>query len=344
VRGVGEAPRASSVAQVRRTLEAGDTTIKLGPIRRTSTGIVFRRVLTAVTLGLLCGCTVPRWIVPDGAQGSGQSIPGERGAFPQLADVPARPAPLDPERRNAVAEQLAADRNNARHTPLPGAPVDLIGVPADFPATPPPPPRALGSAGPRIPDPRPDAGPAAALPAFATPPAAPRLDAPRLDAPRLDAPRLDAPRLDGVRLEAPPSAQPGGPTRDLPGNQARQPDAPATPGDAPALPPPVAATEGGVPIRFAPGSAILPADSLSPLAALVDAGGQANPAPRLRIIGFGEAADAAPEIQAEAVQLGLARAQAVALALRGQGVQAARLILEAAARGPFPGAEVLLVD
>ena len=97
------------------------------------------------------------------------------------------------------------------------------------------------------------------------------------------------------------------------------------------------ATPGGEPVSagntiavaFANGSSDLPPSAAAPLHALAGKRGNAL----IAVTGFGDAADPAPDTQAAALKLGLARAQTIAGVLTTAGVPASAVQLDAQAMG-----------
>lgn len=304
-------------------------------------------------------------------------VPGADGPYPNLGTVPERPVPPTPEERRRIADALVADRENARHA---GPPV----MPAPVGVTPPPAPAGSpltapaatplgatedgaavpGMVAPLVPLPAPQPPPIAgaprpagtAEPAPAAPPAAPgpRADAvpppPPARAPEpvqaaaLAPPPAAAPAAAPVPAAAAPAAAPAPaaatpPAAPVPAAAPPPPD-PSVVVDRTALPPPratpaVALPAGqGAALAFAPGSATLPAEARAVVARFAAGRGGAV----VRVTGFRDSAGGD-------LGLALARAQAVAQALRSAGTPAEAIELAAEPRpGPAGrGAEMRLV-
>lgn len=145
-----------------------------------------------------------------------------------------------------------------------------------------------------------------------------------VNSPEIPATVANPAALDGLTLPSGPPPVPNVPGLSLP--------ATPTPHVMPAppkAPVPVAAKpveSVPVSIAFAPGSAILSADMVAALAAIVPARGNSQ----VLAAGFGEA-QGAPD--ACALALGLARARAIANALTAAGVPGRDIILQAQAAG-----------
>lgn len=304
-------------------------------------------------------------------------VPGADRPFPNLGTVPARPVPPSAEERRRVAEALVADRENARHTGAPRRPPGATPLPAAAETAGPLGFRAEpeGIVGPVVPDllvvappsPPPIAGaPSAAVAASAREAAAPPVTvAPTVTSPP-PVPDIPPAPPPPARLEADPAPlAPPSPVQPSPASARPAPPmapspvppppadlspraAAATPTPDPSvivdrsvLPPaatPVAvrpsATGSGAAIAFARGSAVLPPGERDTLLAIARTRGAAG----LRVIGFLDAAG-------EDLGLALARAQAVAQALRAAGVPAEAVEIAAESRpGPAGrGAEVRLI-
>ena len=137
-------------------------------------------------------------------------------------------------------------------------------------------------------------------------------------------------------------------------NTGPMPDVPLGPPPPPSLsgyvipltkptPPPVAPPEppkpdklGGtraqpVALGFLPNSAVLTPDDVAALKALAAKRGEH----KVEAVGFGDADDATPQVQAEGIDLALARARAITAALNVDGVppQAVQMSAEASGRG-----------
>ncbi|MCS6921050.1 MAG: hypothetical protein NZM07_03870 [Elioraea sp.] len=304
-------------------------------------------------------------------------VPGADRPFPNLGTVPARPVPPSPEERRRVAEALVADRENARHTgpprPPPGAtllpaaaeaagplgfrpePGGLGGTVAPDPLvvapSPPPPIAGAPSAAVAVPSREPAAPPAAAASTVTSPPPVPDIPPAPPPTARLEpdaapiAPPVPAePRPVSARPAPPVAPSPAPPPpADLLPRAAAGPSAPepSVIVDRSALPPAAmtvavrpSASGSGAAIVFARGSANLPPGERDTLLAVARTRGAAG----LRVIGFLDAAG-------EDLGLALARAQAVAQALRAVGVPAEAMEIAAEGRpGPAGrGAEVRLI-
>lgn len=258
------------------------------------------------------------------------AVPGADRPYPNLGTVPARPVPPSPEERRRIADALVADRENARHVGLPVMPARAGNTP---PPAQPPPPLTAASATPLGPF---DAGadvpggvaPLAPLPA---PPPSPIAGAPRPGEAAADPPAPAPPVTPQPRAEAAPSpAAPSLPPR---------PD-PSVIVDRAALPPPRATPAVTLPagqgaaLAFPPGSATLPEEARAVVARFAAGRGGAV----VRVTGYRDSTGGD-------LGLALARAQAVAQALRGAGTPAEAIELAAEPRpGPAGrGAEMRLV-
>lgn len=293
-------------------------------------------------------------------------VPGADQPYPNLGTVPERPVPPTPEERRRIADALVADRENARHA---GPPV----MPAPVGVTPPPAPAGSpltapaatplgatedgaavpGMVAPLVPLPAPQPPPIAgaprpagtAEPAPAAPPAAPepRADAvpppPPARAPEPAQAAAPAPPPAAAPAAAPAPAAATPPAAPVPAAAPPPPD-PSVVVDRTALPPPratpaVALPAGqGAALAFAPGSATLPAEARAVVARFAAGRGGAV----VRVTGFRDSAGGD-------LGLALARAQAVAQALRSAGTPAEAIELAAEPRpGPAGrGAEMRLV-
>ncbi len=269
--------------------------------------------------------------------------PGADQPYPNLATVPARPAPPNQEELKKLTDSLVADRTNAQHAaqaaPLadpssPSASPTLFGVGT---APPPPPasaatPAAPGAAGA-------SAAPVASASLAAAPPppeapAAPPATAPRkpvqsapLAAPTASgAPAAPTAVADAAAANAPPPDLPAAPPP-------RAPDAPPPPKPPVDVPPMPPATPGitSASIVFVEGSTALSppaADEVKAFAAKRGAG-------VIVVTGYGDAESSDPSAQSAALTTGLARANAIADALKADGVPttAVRVNAEASGRG-----------
>ncbi len=265
--------------------------------------------------------------------------PGATDPYPNLASVPDRPAPLDPNIRQAINQGLVADRANAQHEAA-TAPIPDPSSPAA--ATPPAPPAtAAPSAAPASQAP---AGlsatlAAASAPPAPTPPPAPS-PAPRApSAPAGTVPLGPQPEGSTAQMGALPPlpAAPPAPA-DLPGASPRPPPArPVPPPPAGAPPPP-----DSLLVPFAPAAATLAPDATAAVHDIAVKWSKAGATSGIVIIGYGDAAASDPSVQADALSLALLRAQAIAKALVAQGVPAAAMVTDAQAEGR--GAAVRLVN
>jgi outer membrane protein OmpA-like peptidoglycan-associated protein len=265
-------------------------------------------------------------------------VPGADRPYPNLGAVPQRPVPPSPEQRRRIADALVADRENARHVGPPAMPAP-VGVTSPVAPSPSPltaqPATPLGAL---------DGG--ADVPGMVAPLAAPRASPPL--------PIAGAPRPAGP---VPPPGQSPPPFQPARAPQAAQP-APAAPALAPdsaappprsdpsvivdrsALPPPRPASTVTLPagqgaaLDFPPGSATLLAEARAVVARFAAGLGGAT----VRVTGYRDSAGGD-------LGLALARAQAVAQALRAAGLPAEAIELAADPRpGPAGrGAEMRLV-
>ncbi len=246
--------------------------------------------------------------------------------YPNLANVPDKPADPDAIVRGQVATGLIADRAHAQYeasvTPLPppangppvsrGAPPPLKADPdassASLAAASAPPPKAL----PRAPI---DNGPA---PAPRTAPTTPVNSTPL-------PPPTGATAAAGPMPDV-PAAPPSPP--NLPG--VKQVTAPTPPPEMP-QPAPAApsAPAGATPIAFAQGSSSLPSTTLATLRAVAARRGNGS----IAVTGFGEASSDTPSSQVSAIPLAFARARAIAAQLEAAGVPATAIRLDAEAVG-----------
>jgi outer membrane protein OmpA-like peptidoglycan-associated protein len=266
-------------------------------------------------------------------------VPGADRPYPNLGAVPQRPVPPSPEQRRRIADALVADRENARHVGPPAMPAP-VGVPP--PAAPSPSPL---TAQPATPLGALDGG--ADVTGMVAPLAAPPASPPP--------PIAGAPRPAGP---APPPGQSPPPFQPAPAPQAAVPAPAAAPPVAPAsapppprsdpsvivdrtaLPPPRPAPAVTLPagqgaaLAFPPGSATLPAEARAVVARFAAGLGGAA----VRVTGYRDSAGGD-------LALALARAQAVAQALRAAGLPAEAIELAAEPRpGPAGrGAEMRLV-
>ena len=293
-------------------------------------------------------------------------LPGANQPYPNLATVPARPAPPDLASLNRVTEGLMADRAHAQHlaaaAPLPD-PSRPSTAPSLFGVGSLPPPVApeagalsatipAATAAPTAPAPAaaPTTAPTAAhTTAHATAPAAAALSAPLAPIsggpalpPKPPRPPTRAPvgAVASTPLPAIPTAPPAPPV--LAGAGTPPPAAsPASASPAAASVPPLPPASAGIPadrvsIAFAPGASGLPPGAGSLLRALAARRGSRT----IEALGHGAAVSADPAAQAMALKLGLARARAIAAGLRAAGVPATAIRLAADASG-HGGAAIL---
>jgi outer membrane protein OmpA-like peptidoglycan-associated protein len=273
-------------------------------------------------------------------------VPGADRPYPNLGTVPERPVPPSPEERRRIADALIADRENARHV---GPPVLAAAVGVTPPAAPAPPPLTVPpaaaldtvDAGADVPG---IVAPLAPLPA---PPPPPIAGAPRPAETAADPPAPPPPVTPQPRAEAAPPPEPT-PAPEQAAAPAPPPATPALPPrpdpsvivDRAALSPPratpaVALPAGqGAALAFPPGSATLPAEARAVVARFAAGRGGAV----VRVTGYRDSTGGD-------LGLALARAQAVAQALRGAGTPAEAIELAAEPRpGPAGrGAEMRLV-
>lgn len=323
---------------------------------RIGTALRMAALVMAATVG---GCgSVPATINPvtwwhalQGGQIAEQRPPppGATDPYPNLASVPDRPAPLDPNIRKAVDQGLIADRANAQHEAA-AAPI------AD------PPPRTAsagmsGAANPLVPpvaptkttplassDPPP--GPSATLAAANAPPV-PDSIVPPTNARARHAPVAPADAAPLGQLAEGSTAQMGAlPTlpasppapADLPGAS------PLPPPIKPPSPPPAAAPlpPGSIAVPFAPTAATLAPDGAAAVHATAVQWSNAGAKAGIVIIGYGDAVSSDPAIQANALTLALLRARAIAKALVADGLPAGAMVTDAQSEGR--GAAVRLVN
>ncbi len=214
--------------------------------------------------------------------------PNANAPFPNLANIPQRPAVTPAATRSQIAAGLVADHANATYansqTRPPKARLLPLGPAQDsqtatMGAASAPPRAAPRAAVASVGLPLPAAADAAAMPAMsATPPA-----------------QASLPGQGGITVPAPPPLAP-----------------PAAPAPAVAL----AAAGPAVAVAFAPGSAVLPPNALASLRALA-----ARRAGRtIQVAGFGDAQAADIATQVAALDLSLARSRSIAVALAQNGV------------------------
>ena len=231
--------------------------------------------------------------------------PGVNDPYPSLRDVPARPTPTDAGTRRALTAQLAGERDRTERA----AARDPIIAPAAAPAKVAP-PKAAPAAD--------EAEPSKAV-----------FDGANAPAPPPAARRPTRPAATPVPTNgmSPPAPVESGPLPELPASAPAIPRLPGLPASAfaPAAPRPLPQAV----VTFARGSATLP-DSADPalraLAARLAGGGMVVEA-------GGDADSAAPDAQAAAMPLGLARARSIQAGLQAAGVPPAAIRIEAAGLG-----------
>jgi len=243
--------------------------------------------------------------------------PNADAPYPNLGSLPAKPAMPDPAARQRIFSGLQIDRANAQYeaatTPIPAparpgaAPGLLAGGQSDPSAA------------------------SATLAAASAPPARTPAAPPSLARP---AGPTAAAATPSAELPGPP---PSIPTAPPPPPQIAGVGIPATKPTPPPVAPPSPATvaklaaSAATPLAvgFKPGSAVLPPAAGAGLKQLA---GQRGNHP-VEVIGFGDADDATPEVQAAGVGLALARARAIVAALTASGVPAASIRMDAQASG-----------
>lgn len=282
-------------------------------------------------------------------------VPGADRPYPSLGSVPERPVPPSAEARRRIADALIADRENARHVGAPVMPATPAAPPAPTVQSTPleaPPATPLGSVAggasvpgvvaPLVPPPAPPVPPIAGAPAAggprpevpAAPPAVPAAPAPPPDPP----PPAFGPAP--ARPAATPAAAPVAPPDPPPALAPPPRSDPSVLVDRSALPPPRAARPVSLPagqgaaLAFPPGSATLPAEMRAVVVRFAAGRGTAA----VRVIGY-------RDTEGGDLALALARAQAVAQALRASGTPAEAIELAAEPRpGPAGrGAEMRLI-
>ena len=331
----------------------------------------------ALTAGALSGCSssssmnpINWWHREEGGKIAQQRPmpPGANQAYPNLATVPAKPAPVDQKALDQLTNSLIADRTNAQHAaeaaPLadpssPTASPNLFGVGT----APPPPPAGVavsagssagsGSAGTPL--------ASASIPAVTAPPAAPSpAPSPAPRKPVRSAP-LEAPAgISAADASGVPTAEGAAANASVaPGSSAANGTAlngvPGTTvaGVSPALPagpPPRPAAAGEPPVE-PPEPAPMPAPSGGPSARIVFLERASNLSPpasdevkafaskrgnrTISVVGYGDSVSSDPDAQSAALDLGLSRAQSIVDALKSAGVpgNAIRVSAEASGRG-----------
>ena len=246
--------------------------------------------------------------------------PGADAPYPNIGSVPARPAAPDVAGQQRIADQLAAQRDEAEAS---AAASPLTSLPG--PSSAPKPPTA-----PATPDPNANR---VLVDAAATPPAPPA----KPPAPASNAAAQPAgPVPDIGAVPAVPADVTSGPIPSLAPNP---PPLPSSVGlDIPVSPPPSPAftlqaapkaPPNTVLIAFTPGSATLPPSATLNLRRFA----LAHRGAALTVTGHGADVLPGPDPQARALDLALRRAQAIAASLATAGVQAASLHLRADAAG-----------
>lgn len=245
--------------------------------------------------------------------------PGANDPYPNLASVPARPAPTPAAQRVALTAQLVAERDGVRRDV---ARDPLTAAPAPAPA------------------PKKPADPASVPPPMATIDAATAPPAPPTPAPPTPTPAA-APTLLPDRVPAPPRKQSG----RAPQPSGPMPDLPAAPPPEPVLPGIPAATFAPATRRLLPSVAIafahdadqLPATAAATLQGLADRRGGGP----VLVYAGGDASSVAPAAQGSALALALRRAGAIGRALAAAGVPPAQTRTEATALGRDSGARLV---
>jgi outer membrane protein OmpA-like peptidoglycan-associated protein len=254
-------------------------------------------------------------------------VPGADQPFPNLGTVPERPVPPSPEERRRIADALVADRENARHVGPAVLPAPVGVTPAAAPApspltAPPATPLGIFDDGAGVP------GIVAPLAPPPAPPPPPIAGAPR------PAEAAVAPPADAAPASPEPASAPAQAARSAPPPPPPAPAAPPRPDpsvivDRSALPPPRATPAVTLPagqgaaLAFAPGSAALAPEARAVVARFAAGRGGAV----VRVTGYRDSAGGD-------LGLALARAQAVAQALRSAGTPAEAIELAAE---PRPG-------
>ena len=265
--------------------------------------------------------------------------PNADAPYPNLGSVPDKPAPPNQAAHTQIADALVADRRNAEYTlstsaipsvpPAGSAQAGLQAPPA--PATGDQQPNAALQAANAPPPPPPKKAPVGAV--SEAPLAAPPAPA---AAPGSAAPASATPAAAAAAMPAIPAAPPAPP--QLPG-AAPAVVAPTVPPVAPPAPPPAAKPSGPmVPIPFAAGSAVLPADALPAIKQLAERRGTSS----IAITGYGGALASDPTAQSAALPLALDRARAVAAQLMANGVPSSAIRIAAEPQGS--GAAARLVN
>ena len=283
--------------------------------------------MTLVTTFLLAACsnhheTGPEAWWHDAAGGKIAAErpppPGDKDPFPNLATVPARPARAEAAAMNRTTAGLVADRTNAHHEaalaglsqpPVPIRSTPIGSTPVGSTQVQPAPPRSENKPV--------TAGATAPAPVSAPQPAPTPSPVAPLVAPLAPAQIAEAP------LPALPEQEPPRPVV-----------APAPPPplvSAAAIPPSPARVDGGIDIEFGRGSAALGTQALTEIKSTAAVRGDHG----IAVTGRGETATADPSVQTAALELALARAQAIATAFVAEGVPRSvlRINTESAGRG-----------
>ena len=251
--------------------------------------------------------------------------PNADAPYPNLGSVPVKPAMPDPAVRQRVASGLIADRGNAQFeatlSPLQAAPHAAAGAGLGGMATPSPDPNAASASL--------EAASAPAASAAAAGQAAPRGRVASLPAP------VPAASLPSPSIPAAPPPAPHIPGFEIPlGKPVPRPQAPISASRAEPL-----GTAASVPLAlgFLPNSALLAPPEEAALKNLASRRGT-HP---VEVVGFGDATDATPQIQAEAIDLALARARAIVGSLNADGVPVTAIRMSAQANGRGGAARLL---
>jgi len=272
--------------------------------------------------------------------------PGADAPYPNVGTVPAKPSPPDTEALKKLTDSLIADRTNAQHAaqaaPLadpssPGASPGLFGVGT---APPPPPPSTAAPPAPGSSGASATPVASASIPAATAPPPAPEPRVPVQSVPLQAPAATPAPGAPatvaaaGTAAAAVATPAPIPPQPDLPAvPPPRPPEAGPAPAAAvvPAPMPPPAAGASSAAIVFVEGSTTLSAPAADEVKAFAAKRGNGV----IVVTGYGDAASSDPAAQSSALSVGLARATAVADALKADGVPAnlVRVNAEASGRG-----------
>ena len=239
--------------------------------------------------------------------------PGDNDPFPNLATVPAKPARAETAAMNRTTAGLVADRTNARHEAalagLSQPPVPIRSTPVGSTQVQPAPPRSKNkpvTAGATAPAPV-SAPQPAPTPSPVASPVAPLAPAQIAEAPLPALPEQEPPRPVVAPAPPPPLVS------------------------AAAIPPSPARVDGGIDIEFGRGSAALGTQALTEIKSTAAVRGDHG----IAVTGRGETATADPSVQTAALELALARAQAIATAFVAEGVPRSvlRINTESAGRG-----------